>query len=102
VRRKGLPKIEAVDKWPGSVEDGIAHLRSYYEIVIHPRCTETIKESRLYSYKVDRLSGDVLPKIVDANNHYIDTVRYALSPLIRKKSSAGVLRGSRHGKKSTG
>ena len=94
-----LPRIEACEKWPGSVEDGIAHLRSYYEIVIHPRCTETIKESRLYSYKVDRLPGDVLPKIVDAHNHYIDAIRYALGPLIKRKSGAGVLRGSRHGKR---
>lgn len=99
VKRKGLPRVEAVDKWPGSVEDGIAHLRGYYEIVIHPRCVETIKETRLYSYKKDRLSGDVLPKIVDAHNHYIDSIRYGLSPLIRKKPSAGILRGSRHGKK---
>lgn len=98
VRRNGLPRIEAVDKWPGSVEDGIAHLRGYRSIIIHPQCTETIKESRLYSYKVDRLSGDVLPKIVDAHNHYLDSVRYALGPLIRKKAAAGVLRGSRHGK----
>jgi hypothetical protein len=61
-----------VEKWKGSVEDGIAHLRSYREIVIHPRCRETINETRLYSYKVDRLTGDVLPDIVDANNHYMD------------------------------
>jgi len=59
-------------------------LRSYNKIVIHPRCAETIKESRLYSYAVDRLTGDILPKIVDANNHYIDAIRYAIAPLIRK------------------
>lgn len=99
VRRNGLPKIQAVTKWPGSVEDGIAHLRGYEKIVIHPRCQETIKESRLYSYKIDRLTGDILPKIVDANNHYIDAIRYALGPLIKQQSGAGVLRGSRHGKK---
>ena len=72
VRRHGLPKVAACEKGKGSVEDGIAHMRSYREIVIHPRCVETIKEFRLYSYKVDRLSGDVLPDIVDAYNHAID------------------------------
>ena len=87
VRRKGLPKITGVDKWPGSVEDGIAHLRSYRDIVIHPRCRQLIKETRLYSYKVDKLSGDPLPNIVDANNHYIDALRYALAPLIRKRDA---------------
>lgn len=83
LKRHGLPKVEGVKKWPGSVEDGIAHLRSYDAIVIHPRCVETLKESRLYSYKVDRLTGDVLPEIVDAQNHCIDSIRYAVAPLIK-------------------
>ena len=82
--RHGLPRIEAVKKWAGSVEDGVAHLRSYAEIVIHPRCKEAIRESRTYSYAVDRKTGDVLPKIVDDNNHYIDAVRYAIQPLVKQ------------------
>lgn len=81
--RQSLPRIVGVEKWKGSVEDGIAHLRSYKEIVIHPRCTQTLREARLYSYKVDRLSGDVLTDIVDANNHYMDAIRYGLGPLIQ-------------------
>lgn len=84
VKRRGLPRIEPVEKWSGSVEDGIAHLRSYSEIVIHSRCTKTIHEFRTYSYKVDRMTGDVLTDIVDANNHYIDAIRYALGPLVRR------------------
>lgn len=83
--RLSLPRIVGVEKWKGSVEDGIAHLRSYKEIVIHPRCSHTLREARLYSYKVDRLSGDVLTDIVDANNHYMDATRYALGPLIQGK-----------------
>ena len=70
LKRHGLPNTVSVEKWPGSVEDGVAHLRSYTEIVIHPRCIETIREARLWSYKVDRLSGDILPVLVDANNHF--------------------------------
>lgn len=83
LKRHGLPRSEAVEKWKGSVEDGVAFLRSFREIVVHPRCTGTIKEMRLYSYKVDRLTGDVLPVIVDANNHYIDAIRYALGPMVK-------------------
>lgn len=79
-----LPRIIAAQKWPGSVEDGIAHLRSYKEIIIHPRCVKTLQEARTYSYKVDRLTKDVLSDIVDANNHYIDATRYALGPLIKR------------------
>lgn len=89
--RQNLPRVEGVEKWPGSVEDGIAHLRSYDEIVIHTRCFEVTKEARLYSYKVDRLTGDVLTTIVDKNNHYIDAIRYALAPLIRRKTSLGLM-----------
>lgn len=83
--RPALPKITAVEKWPGSVEDGIAHLRGYREIVIHERCTETFKEAQLYSYKTDRLTGDVLTEVVDAHNHCWDAIRYALQPIIRNK-----------------
>jgi phage terminase large subunit len=86
LRRHGLPHTVSVAKWPGSVEDGIAHLRGYAEIVVHPRCKETLRETRLWSYKRDRLSGDVLPVLVDANNHYMDALRYALAPLIRRAS----------------
>jgi phage terminase large subunit len=77
-----IPKLVAAVKGPGSVEDGIAHLRSYEKIVIHPRCKHTAAEARLYSYKVDHLSGDILPIVVDAHNHLIDSLRYALEPLI--------------------
>lgn len=83
VQRHGMPRVVACKKGPGSVEDGIAHMRSYREIVVHPRCVEGIKELRTYSHKVDRLSGDVLPEIVDANNHVIDSGRYALEPLMK-------------------
>lgn len=85
-RSTPLPRITAVKKWQGSVEDGIAHLRQYERIVVHPRCVRFKDECRLYSYKTDRLSGDVLPKIVDAHNHLIDATRYALEPMIRRKT----------------
>lgn len=83
-KRDNIPKLVGVEKWKGSVEDGISHLRSYKEIVIHPRCTETIREARLYSYNVDRQSGDVLTTIVDKHNHYMDSLRYALGPIIKR------------------
>jgi phage terminase large subunit len=40
-------------------------------------------EAKFYSYKVDKLTGDVLPIIVDAWNHCWDSIRYALEPLIK-------------------
>jgi phage terminase large subunit len=85
MKRQGF-NIVGAKKGPGSVQDGIAHLRGYEKIVIHPRCRYTSQEARLYSYKTDRLSGDVLPVLVDEHNHCIDALRYAIEPLMRKKS----------------
>jgi len=96
IKRHGLPRSEAVEKWKGSVEDGVAFLRSFREIVVHPRCTGIAQEMRLYSYKIDRLSGDILPVIVDAWNHYIDALRYAVGPLIKRQGQAMVFLTKRH------
>jgi phage terminase large subunit len=83
--RPHLPQIVSCEKGKGSVEDGIEHIKSYDRVVIHPRCKRTIEEFRMYSYKVDRLTGDVLPIIVDAFNHWIDALRYALEPVMKRK-----------------
>jgi len=82
LKNKGFD-IKPCDKWAGSVEDGITYLRSFKEIIVHPRCREVIYECNAYSYKVDRLSGDILPLIVDKDNHYIDAIRYALNNMIK-------------------
>lgn len=91
LKRHGLPRIIGVEKWKGSVEDGIEHIKSYNKVYIHSRCQHTLNEFRLYSYKTDRLSGDVLPVVIDAHNHFIDALRYALAPLMQVKSAKGVL-----------
>lgn len=85
LKRHGLPYIEGVAKWTGSVEDGISYMRSFKEIVIHARCKETIKEFRMYSFKVDKLTGDIKTDVLDKWNHYIDAIRYALNPMIQGK-----------------
>ncbi|WOC04936.1 PBSX family phage terminase large subunit [Providencia sp. PROV024] len=90
LKRQGF-NISAAKKWQGSVEDGITHLRGFKQIIIHPRCKETAKEARLYSYKTDRITGEVLPVILDANNHCWDAVRYGLDGYITQKSNAGLL-----------
>lgn len=90
LQRHGLPKIVGVEKGKGSVEDGILFMQSFDKIVIHPRCVETIAEFSKYSYKVDKQSGRVTNDIVDAYNHYIDAVRYALNRLIKRKPEPSV------------
>ena len=82
LKRQGFNIIGA-GKGKGSIEDGIALLRSFEQIVIHPDCPHSAEESRLWSYKVDRLSGDILPEVADAHNHCWDDARYALEPIMR-------------------
>ena len=82
LKRHGLPRSEPVVKWKGSIEDGVQFLRSFREIVIHTRCTDLAREFRLYSYKTDSRTGDIMPVIVDAFNHGIDALRYALTPMM--------------------
>ena len=89
VRRQGY-HIESVHKWSGSIEDGIEFIRSFKQINIHERCMETASEFVKYSYKVDRLTGDILPVIVDEHNHYIDALRYALQPMIKMRGKPRV------------
>ena len=84
VKRQGY-RIESVHKWGGSIEDGIEFIRSFKQVYIHSRCLNTAEEFVKYSYKVDRLTEDILPTIVDSNNHYIDALRYALQPMIKRK-----------------
>lgn len=85
MRRQGFKMIGA-EKYKGSVEEGVEFLRSFKRIVIHPRCKHAAEEAKLWSYKTDRLTGDVLPVLVDAHNHCWDGVRYALEPAIKDKA----------------
>ncbi|AWK42606.1 PBSX family phage terminase large subunit [Photorhabdus temperata] len=86
LKRQGF-NISAAKKWQGSVEDGITFLRGFKKIIIHPRCKETAKEARLYSYKVDRITGEVLPIIEDAHNHCWDAARYGLDGYIKGRTT---------------
>ncbi len=80
-------RISAADKWQGSIEDGIAFIKSFEKVVIHPRCRHTADEFRLYSYKVDRLTQEVLPVVVDKFNHCVDGLRYALVDYIKARTN---------------
>jgi phage terminase large subunit len=87
LKRQGF-RIEPCIKGPGSVDDGIAYLKGFQQIIIHPRCVNTAKEFRAYSWKVDRVTKEILPIPVDDNNHVIDAVRYSLSKLIRNPGTS--------------
>jgi phage terminase large subunit len=76
MRKHGYPKINSAIKGPKSLEEGVEFLQSF-DIIVHPRCKHLIDELTLYSYEVDKLTGMVLPKLQDKDNHVIDALRYA-------------------------
>jgi len=84
VKKHGFPRILPAVKGPKSLEDGIEWLKSF-EIIVHPRCKHTIDELSLYSYKIDKLTEQVLPILEDKENHVIDALRYACEGVRRAK-----------------
>ena len=51
------------------INAGIDYLKDFEKIIVHPRCKNIIDEFKMYSYKVDKNTGEILPLIVDAHNH---------------------------------
>ncbi len=48
-----------------------------YDIIVHPRCVNTIEELTDYAYVVDPKTEHVTPLLADKKNHIIDPLRYA-------------------------
>lgn len=87
LRRNGIQRIRRSWKPKNSVRTGISFLQNY-RIHILPWCKHTIEEFNTYVYKQDK-EGNWIDEPVDANNHTIDPIRYALEPFIlpRKKTN---------------
>ena len=83
MRRHGFPKIRPAKKGKGSVEDGVSFIQGL-DVVINPRCVNTLREFKSYAYKTDPRTGEILPVIEDRNNHLIDALRYAIEGLHRR------------------
>lgn len=84
MQKNGFPKIMPAIKGAKSLEEGVEFLKSF-DIVVHPRCKHLIDELTLYSYETDDLTGLVLPKLQDKDNHVIDALRYACEGARRAK-----------------
>lgn len=91
-RSLGVNALEC-KKGAGSVESGIKYMQSFKKIVIHPTCPNTASEFRNYEWKTDK-NGDYLPMPIDAFNHAIDAIRYALNDLIGQ-DTISVIKGLR-------
>ena len=83
LKRHGLPQCVAAAKWPGSIVDSIAFMRSFKEIVIHHECEQVAFEAVHYKYKRNK-GGDITTEIIGKHDHYLDSVKYSLAPLIKR------------------
>lgn len=76
LKRKGF-RIKGSKKGKDSIVEGVEFIKNY-DVFIHPRCKHTISEFRTYSYKIHPITNEILPILVDDNNHIIDPLRYGL------------------------
>lgn len=73
------------EKGAGSVDYSMKWLASLTKIVIDPeRCPTSAEEFSTYEYMQDK-DGNYISGYVDAYNHCIDSVRYALNKIWKKK-----------------
>ena len=77
--------IKGAEKGPGSVEYSMKWLSSLAKIVIDQRrCPVSAQEFSTYEYQQDK-DGNYISGYVDADNHCIDSIRYALNNIWKKK-----------------
>ncbi len=82
-RASGLPARAAV-KGPGSVEYSMKWLQRRRIVIDPERTPNAAKEIAEYEYEKDR-DGNFITGYPDANNHFIDCMRYALEPVWRRR-----------------
>ena len=77
--------MRGAEKGPGSVEYSMKWLSALAKIVIDPnRCPNSAREFSTYEYQQDK-DGNYISGYVDADNHCIDSIRYALNYIWKKR-----------------
>lgn len=89
LRAKGIKRIVPSIKGAGSINAGLDFMKQF-KIYIHPSCIKTIEEFDTYIYKQDK-DGKWLNEPIDANNHIIDAIRYALERYHIQKAKQDVI-----------
>jgi phage terminase large subunit len=82
IASKGV-KVKGALKGADSVRTGLDFLLEY-EIVVNSHLVEFKTEFDNYSWAVDK-DGKATNKPVDDFNHFVDSLRYALEPIMRNK-----------------
>lgn len=76
-------RISGARKGKDSVLNGIQWIQDF-EIIIHPRCVNFITEISNYTWDTDKF-GNKLNRPIDAFNHLMDAMRYALESYIKQR-----------------
>ena len=80
LRELGLYRITPARKGRDSINNGIQYIQDY-RIVIHPRCVNFLTEISNYTWAEDKFGGK-LNRPIDAFNHLMDAMRYALEDVM--------------------
>lgn len=80
LRELGLYRITPARKGRDSINNGIQYIQDY-RIVIHPRCVNFLTEISNYTWGEDKFGGK-LNTPIDAFNHLMDAMRYALEDVL--------------------
>lgn len=88
IKRDGIYRIRPAKKGKDSIVQGISFMQQYH-IVIDDRCVKTIEEFENYTYQKDKKTGEYTNEPVDAYNHEIDAIRYALNEINGMASPKG-------------
>ena len=87
LKNLGLSRITGAKKGKDSILFGIQFILQF-EIIVDPKCVNTINELQNYGYKKDKSTGQYSNTPVDDYNHLMDALRYAMEPFSKKKVGA--------------
>jgi phage terminase large subunit len=87
IKKYGIARIRGARKGKDSIYNGIQFIKQF-KVVIHPKCTNAILEFNNYAFDINSKDKN-MP--IDAYNHIIDPIRYALERFLQR-SSIGFLK----------
>ncbi len=85
-RDLGIWNAKAAYKPPGSVEYGMKWLQGRTIVIDPKRTPHALKEITEYEYERDN-NGNVMSGYPDHDNHFVDALRYSLSPIFMRRMS---------------
>ena len=81
IRRAGIIRIKDAAKGPDSIRNGIQLIQDY-KIIVHPKCENTLLELSNYCWATK--DGVAINKPIDAYNHLMDALRYAMEQIKKR------------------